>query len=523
MKSPRILHRLAFLVVLAVLCGPPGRLRAAIQPAPIFQNGAVLQRQMPLPVWGTAAPGEKVTVRFAGQVQSAVADPAGKWRVTLDSLAGSSTPATLIFEGHDTLQLHDIVVGEVWLASGQSNMEWIVANSTDADLERLTARFPLVRELTVARTTADSPAATVAATWNAATPDTVAKFGAVSYFFARELHLALDGVPVGIIKACWGATPVESWMSDTMLARDPGFAVVQQRWADAMQRYPRELANHQGRLAEWQAQKSAAQAEGRRFNQPEPRAPDGPDSPRRPASLYNGMIAPLVPAAFRGALWYQGEANATRASEYHPLFSALIEGWRRDFQQGDFPFYWVQLASFRAGGREEGLPWAQLREAQTRTLTLPATGQAVAIDAGTSDANDIHPRNKLAVGRRLARLALARTYGFKGLADSGPRYAGLEFIAATADGSAPAALRLTFSPAGRRLRHAGLRLTGFEVAGPDRVFHPADARIEEGHVVVSSPAVTDPVAVRYAWRNAPEAGLEDDLGLPVPPFRSDDW
>lgn len=523
MTSKRIFHRISQLLGLLALGSSLCCLQAAIQPAPIFQDGAVLQRDMPLPVWGVAAPGEKVTVRFAGQTQATVADSDGKWRVTLEPLAASSTPATLVIEGENTLQLQDIVVGEVWLASGQSNMEWIVANSTDADLERLTARFPLVRELKVARTTAEAPASTVKAQWNAATPDTVAKFGAVSYFFARELHLALEGIPVGILNATWGGTPVETWMSAEMLARDPAFAVVQQRWADAMQKYPQEQTNFQSRLKEWQAEKAAAKAEGRRFTQQEPRAPDGPDSPRRPTALYNGMIAPLVPAAFRGAIWYQGEGNAMRAAEYHPLFSAMIEGWRRDFQHADFPFYWVQLASFRFAGNAEGRQWAALREAQTRTLSLPATGQAIAIDADTSDANDIHPRNKLVIGRRLARLALAQTYGFKDLVDSGPRYAGMEAIAAAADGSARAALRLSFAPANRRIRHAALQLTGFEIAAADRVFHAAEARIEDGHVIVSSPAVAAPVAVRYAWRNAPEAWLEDDLGLPVPPFRSDDW
>ncbi|MEO0054370.1 MAG: hypothetical protein RLZZ50_317 [Verrucomicrobiota bacterium] len=499
-------------LILALLAAPAA-LFAAVTPASLFQNSAVLQRGKPVPVWGTATAGEKVTVVFADQTKSTIAAADGRWSVTLDPLVASATPASLTIAGENTVTLSDIVVGEVWLASGQSNMEWVVKNTHDADLEQRTARFPLIREVKVKRTTANEPASTFEGQWRAASPATISEFSAVAYAFARELHLALD-VPVGVINSTWGGTPVEAWMSPAMLASNSAFAVVGERWAKTLADYPAKKAAHDAELAAWQAAKTAAEARGEKFTTAQPRAPQGPGSPHTPASLYHGMIAPLLPYSLRGAIWYQGESNAGRAAEYHALFSTMIQGWRTDFAQGDFPFFWTQLASFKATN-PDAAEWAALREAQTKTLALPATGQAVIVDSAVSDFGDIHPRAKLPVGRRLARLALNRAYGDSSLADSGP-----VFAAATPEG---ASMRVTFSPTDRKVRHAARDLTGFEVAGEDRVFRPAQARIDNNSVLVSSPEVAAPVAVRYAWRNAPDAGLQDDLGLPVPPFRSDAW
>jgi sialate O-acetylesterase len=521
-------------LLLALLASAPAAILAAVVPASIFQAGAVLQREKPVPVWGTAAPGEKVAVTFAGQSVSTTAAPDGRWSVTLAPLPASATPSTLTITGENTVTLTDILVGEVWLASGQSNMVWMVQNTHDSDLERRTARFPLIRELKVKQTVASAPATTFEGRWRSATPATVGEFSAVAYAFARDIHLALD-VPVGIINSSWGGTPVESWMSPAALASDPAFAVVPERWIKTLADYPAKKAAHDTALAAWNTAKANAASRNAAFTQPAPQAPQGPGSPHAPATLHHGMIAPLLPYALRGAIWYQGESNAGRASEYHALFSAMIQGWRSDFAQPDFPFYWVQLASFK-GGNPDAREWAALREAQTRTLALPATGQAVIIDAAVSDVNDIHPRAKLPVGRRLARLALARTYGDTSLVDSAPVFAAAKLVPApaalggaspTANASAapgaPASLRVTFAPAGRKVRHAALEITGLEVAGVDRVFHPATAKFDGAALLVSSPAVPAPVAVRYAWKNAPSAWLQDDLGLPVPPFRSDTW
>ena len=514
--------------LLALLAASPAALLAAVTPASIFQSGAVLQREKPVPVWGTAAPGEKVAVTFAGQTVSTTAAPDGRWSVTLAALPASTTPATLTIEGENTVTLSNILVGEVWLASGQSNMEWPVKNTHDADLEQRTARFPLIREIKVKRTTASAPASTFEGQWLAASPATVSEFSAVAYAFAREVHLAL-GVPVGIINSTWGGTPVEAWMSPAALASDPAFAVVAERWAQTLADYPAKKAAHDTALAAWNAAKADAATRNEPFNKSAPRAPQGPGSSQAPSVLHNGMIAPLLPYALRGAIWYQGESNASRASEYHALFSTMIQTWRSEFAQPDFPFYWVQLASFK-NGNADVREWAALREAQTRTLALPATGQAVIIDAAVGDVNDIHPRAKLPVGRRLARLALARTYGDTSLIDSAPVFASAELVPAAAPSAAPSealakegSLRITFTPANRKVRQAAREITGLEVAGEDRVFHPATAKFEGNALLVSSPAVPAPVAVRYAWKNAPDAWLQDDLGLPVPPFRSDTW
>ncbi|MEX1115053.1 MAG: sialate O-acetylesterase [Akkermansiaceae bacterium] len=502
------LHPLLLLATLAA----PAALYADVVPSALFQDHAVLQRDKPVPVWGTADAGEKVTVNFAGQTKSATATADGRWSVTLDPLPATATPATLTITGNNTITLSDIVVGEVWLASGQSNMEWRLSNSHDDDMEQRTARFPLIREMKVNKVSVDAPSPTFSGEWLRATPDTVSSFSSVAYHFAKDIHLALD-VPVGIINSSWGGTPVEAWMSPAALASDPAFAVTGERWAKTVAEYPKKKAQYDTALAAWEAEKAAAAKSGASFAQPAPRAPQGgPGSAHAPGGLHNGMIHPLLPAALRGAIWYQGEGNAGRHAEYHALFSAMIQGWRNDFAQGDFPFYWVQLAAFPAG-EANGAEWAFLREAQTRTLALPATGQAVIIESAIGDSNDIHPRDKAPVGRRLARLALARTYGDTTLADSGPVFSALS-------PAAKGALRVTFSG---KVRHATPKLTGFEIAGEDRTFHRATARIVAGAVIVSSPAVTDPVAVRYAWRNYPDAWLQDDLGLPVPPFRTDTW
>lgn len=491
--------------------------RADVTTAPLFQDHAVLQRDKPVLVWGTADAGENVSVTFGAQTLSTVAGPDGRWNVTLAPLPASAIPATLTAKGKNTVVLNDIVVGEVWLASGQSNMEWPLTRAYDTDLEQLTARFPLVREIKVKRRTASAPVAGFEGAWRAATAENVAQFSAVAYLFARELHLALD-VPVGIVNSTWGGTPVEAWMSPATLSSDPAFSPVGTRWQKQLADYAEAQTAHTEKTRAWETAKAAAEARGEKFADAAPVAPKAPVW--QPSCLYHGMITPLLPYALRGAIWYQGESNAGRADEYHALFSAMIKAWRADFGQGDFPFYWTQLASFRAGNgpatAPEGTDWAALREAQTQTLALPATGQAVIIDVG--DFSDIHPKAKLPVARRLARLALHRDYGFATLADSGPVFTGFETIPGD-----PASLRLSFTPADRGLRQPAPAVAGFEVAGADRVFHPAAARIEKGTVLVSSPAVPSPVAVRYAWRNATEAALCDDLGLPVPPFRSDTW
>lgn len=500
------------LTCLALLC-LGAHARADVIPAALFTDNAVLQRDKPIPVWGKASPGEKVTVTFAGQTASASADAAGKWSVTLAALAARTEGSDLVIQGNNTVTLANVVVGEVWLASGQSNMEWVVNNTFDKAIDiPASARFPLIRHIKIKKTVAESPADTVPIdrnTWQVAGPATTGGFTAVGYYFAKDIH-ELTGVPVGIIGSNWGGTPVESWIdNEAYNTAGQAAAKVKERWAKVLAEYPEKKAKFDADLAAWKEEQAAAKAANQPFTKQQPRAPGGPGHQNTPSGLYNAMISPLVPYALRGAIWYQGESNAGRAREYRDLFSSMITGWRAKFGQGDFPFYWVQLANYQS---PTDTAWAFLREAQTQTLALPATGQAVIVDIG--DVRDIHPRNKKDVGRRLARLALARDYGFK-IVDSGPVFAKAE--------REGAGFRVSFTEA-----HGGLiaplnTLAGFELAGEDKVFKPAEAKIEKDTVLVTSAEVAEPVAVRYAWRNAPLAGLFNKEGLPAVPFRSDTW
>ncbi len=490
-------------------------LRADVTPAPLFTDHAVLQRDKPVPVWGTASAGEKISVTFAGQTLETTADASGKWRVDLPAQPANAKPADLVIKGNNTITLTDIVVGEVWLASGQSNMALQVALTYDAAIDvPASANFPLIRHIKIKETVSATPATTVAiegSTWKVAGPETTGGFTAAGYYFARDLYELLR-VPVGIIGSNWGGTFVESWTDADAYKTVPDNAtIVQSRWAKAVADSPAIKAKYDANLAAWKAEQTAANTAGAKFAKPAPRAPQGARPQDLPSGLFNGMINPLVPYALRGAIWYQGESNANseRTKEYHTLFSTMITGWRKDFAQGDFPFYWVQLANF---GNPAETNWAFLREAQTQTLALPATGQAVIIDIGNQ--KDIHPRNKKDVGRRLARLALARDYGLK-IVDSGPVFAQADHEGA--------GYRVSFTHTDGGLIAPQNGLGGFELAGEDKVFHPADAALEKNTVLVTCAAVPAPVAVRYAWRNAPLAGLFNKEGLPAAPFRTDTW
>jgi sialate O-acetylesterase len=498
---------------------------ASVTLAPLFQDHAVLQRDKPIPVWGRADPGERVAVSFQGRQASATADGGGKWMVSIDSLPASASPSDLVVTGANQVVIHDVLVGEVWLCSGQSNMEFTVLSPdrpdfrvVNAEQEVAAANFPLIRQFTVGRFESDTPVDSAKGSWTACTPATAGEFTAVGYFFARDIFRKL-GVPVGIIDCSWGGSAIEAWLSKSALAGDPAFAVVQERWVQEQAQYPLNTARRQALIQAWRNVEAQARQRGpaeyaaflKQFPEPKPfPAPDKP-YPHAPSRLYNGMLRPLIPYALRGALWYQGESNAGRHGEYHRLFAAMITSWRADFGQGDFPFYWVQLASYGAGN-PAGTDWAFLREAQARTLSLPATGMAVAIDIG--DTENIHPRNKQEVGRRLALIAKARDYGVT-VDFSGP-------VFASAERSGPGMV-VKFSYAGTGLTAAGKPLQSFELAGPDRKFFPASAAIVRDQVLVQSPHVPNPVAVRYAWRNAPEANLYNGAGLPAVPFRSDSW
>lgn len=457
--------------------------------APLFRDNAVLQREKPVPVWGRADPGEKVTVTFGSQTHKVVADANGRWLVTLGPMPASAEPAKLVATGKNTVTVDNVLVGEVWICSGQSNMAMMVKACKNFDAEAAAANYPLIRHFAIPRTSSALPCDDVEGAWAVCSPETVGTFTAAGYFFARDLYKQLN-VPIGLVNSSWGGTMIEAWMSPQALAADPSWPEVSKRWQTALHSYPDKVAQE--------------------LKKPKARMPEGGIGSRiQPSAIYNAMIVPLLPAAIRGAIWYQGEANAGRHAEYRTLFPAMIRQWRTDFRQGDFPFYYVQLAGY---GVDRAASWPFQREAQQQALKLPATGEALAIDIG--EEKDIHPKNKQDVGHRLALIALANTYGVKNLEYSGPVYAGIK--------KEKGALRVKFTHAAG-LNAKGSGLSGFAVAGADKKFVPATARIEGDTVVVSASGVAEPVAVRYAWAGFPEVSLYNEAGLPASSFRSDNW
>lgn len=443
---------------------------AAVKPHALFSDNAVLQRDLKVPVWGTAAEDEKVTVKIQGQEVSATAKD-GKWRVELAPLQAGG-PFEMTIAGENTVKLGNILVGEVWIASGQSNMQWSVKQS-DKPAETIAASTnPQIRLLTVPRRAAPEPQTDVDAKWFECGPSTVGDFSAVAYFFGADLAKNLK-VPVGLISTNVGGTPAEAWTSREAIAADP-----------TLKAYHGVAANANS---------------------------------HSPSGLFNAMINPLVPYAIRGAIWYQGESNAGRAAEYYSLMPTMIEDWRKQFRC-DLPFYLVQLAPFHAGDAD-GAAYAELRDAQRATTTsLKNVGMAVITDIG--DLFDIHPQNKEPVGTRLALAARALTYGQK-IDYTGPVYKSM-----VVDGSKAV---LSFDLFGGGLVARGLQpqapqvLNGFSMCGEDKYFYPAKAVVKGETVVVTCEKVSKPIAVRYGWSNFPVCNLCGKANLPASPFRTDDF
>ncbi|HEX7317305.1 MAG TPA: sialate O-acetylesterase [Pyrinomonadaceae bacterium] len=638
--------------------------RADVRVPSVVGDNMVLQQGRKVRVWGWAEPGERVTVTFRGGGASATADARGRWEVfTGPHKAGG--PFELTVAGRNTLTFRNVLVGEVWVCSGQSNMEWSLANARDGAKEAAAADYPFIHLFTVTKKTSDQPLEDVEGQWVVTTPKEAAQFSAVGYFFGRELHKRLN-VPVGLIHTSWGGTPAEAWTSRGMLAAAPTLKPMLDRYDKQLADLPRLQREYERAQAEWASryvtQDPGNKGEPQGYAKPEydvaawkrmtlpqlwesagldvdgvvwfrrevevpatwagkdltlklgaiddfdttyfngervgstgtdtpsawvvprqyrvpgslvragrntvavrvfdrvggggfgggqmtlvpadnastngvalngewlymeeatvpsrqidwsrqPQAP-GPANPNNPTVLYNAMLAPLFPYGIRGAVWYQGESNAGRAQQYRTLFPTMIRDWRAAWNIGDFPFYFVQLANWKARPADSiDSEWAELREAQTLTMrAAPNTGMAVAIDIGNPE--DIHPRNKLDVGLRLARWALADTYGMK-LEKSGPLYDSYKV-----EGDK---VRLSFKHVGGLKTRDGASPAGFYVAGADRKFVPAEARIEKDSIIVWSKDVLAPVAVRYAWADNPAVNLYNADGLPASPFRTDDW
>jgi sialate O-acetylesterase len=459
----------------------------------------VVQRERPFHLWGRALPGETVTASFRGESRAAVADDLGRWSLYLPPQTAGG-PFSLTVSASNSIRLEDVWVGDVWLAAGQSNMEWTLDAADGAASVIPKASHPEVRFLRATRVTSRFPVEDVETEgWTVCTPQTAPKFSAVAYYFVshvREHH----PVPVGVIDASWGGAPLAAFTPLTTLASDPSLQPAILHWSRMADRHA---------TTQLEVEKEARDIAAAREKGQEPPAPiwrPGLEA-WSPAGIYNAMIAPLTPHAIRGAIWYQGESDASpeRSPVYARLFEETIRSWRRAWGVGDFPFLFVQLANWTAG---PGNAWPELREAQRRTLSVANTAMAVTIDAG--DPKDIHPRDKKTVGTRLGLAARALAYG-EALPFSGPL-----FRQATSEG---AALRVFFDHA-EGLATRGGPVAGFEVAGADGQFVPAEARIEGATVVVSSPAVAAPRAVRYGWSDNPVVSLYNAAGLPASPFRS---
>jgi sialate O-acetylesterase len=513
---------LFFVLVFTFVTGP---LRAELTLPSFFSNSMVLQRERDAAIWGKADPGAEVTVSFKGTTATAKAGEDGKWRAAIATGAADAKGADLTLKaGAETLTLTDVLVGEVWFASGQSNMVFTMDRAEAyADLVKAT-NLPGLRFFNAPNVTAVEPQEDIAGTWISATPETVPGCSAVAFFFARKLHLEL-GIPVGVIKSAWGGKPVETFTSREALNTLPGTkALVDTLLAeDKVYDHATATAAYEKRLADWQAAMKASkgkpEAERRRLGK-KPTAPKRPlNTEGRPGVLYDGMIHPFIGYTIRGAIWYQGEGNAKPgAVPYDQTLPLMIRDWRGRWKD-EFSFYYVQLANYRAPSTAPGTPdpWALLQDRMRLVLaTTPKTGMAIINDTG--EVSDIHPKNKKDPGERLALWALAKDYGKDLVAYSGPLYRSAE----VKDG----AIRVTFDQAGKGLKSRdGGDLKRFEIAGEDQVWHWAGAKIDGiDAVLVSSAAVAKPVAVRYAWASNPEgANLVNSEGLPASVFRTDDW
>ncbi|MBC8053918.1 MAG: sialate O-acetylesterase [Sphingobacteriaceae bacterium] len=511
------------LFLFAALCA-----NAHVKLASIFSDHMVLQRDKPVPVWGWANPGEKVTVTFNKQTKTATAGADGKWMLRLDKLSAGG-PYSMAVKASNTLTVKDVYVGEVWICSGQSNMDQTVAiedrywaGVVNEVQEVASANHPLIRVID-ADFTPSIPILNDIKTvgWEIVSPKTVGHMSAAAYFFARDIQKKLN-VPVGLVVTAFGASTAEAWISKPALEANPKFSKLLSSFDDKMKAYTvaktdTALVNKAERdLAKWRIDTAKARVEGKSA----PRRPRGIPDPEKdqhnPYVLWNGMVSPLVPYAIRGALWYQGESNGPSADIYKEIMETLIADWRKQWGQGNFPFLYVQLANHEALITEpvKDNSMVTVRHAQLQNLTIPNTAMVVAIDNADPDKpGNIHPKNKQEIGRRLALAGLAVAYGNKGTY-SGPIYSKM-----TTEGNK---IRIHFKHTEGGLVAKDGQLKGFAIAGPDKKFVWADAKIDGNTVVVSSPDISQPVAVRYGWAKNPIISLYSKAeNLPASPFKTD--
>ncbi|MGZ0708535.1 sialate O-acetylesterase [Coraliomargarita sp. W4R53] len=485
-------------------------LSASVSVPAIISDHMVLQREQVNPIWGRAEVGEKVIVSIAGQRKETVTDAQGSWRVTLDPLPVGG-PYTLDIQGSNELRFEDVLVGEVWVCSGQSNMMWPLVNTNFAQLEIASANYPNIRLLSIPRNGTQEPQFSFKGQWEVCSPESVPEFSAIGYLFGARLYTAL-GIPVGLIDNSWGGSSIEAWLPREQFDVDADHKRLLQHWDYITKNYTDET--YQQELSEFENKLSAWQANGEKGHRPG-RPTDKRYNQFRPANIFNGEVVPILGYGIRGVIWYQGETNSSNAYRYRTTFPLMIQAWREKWGQGDFPFYWVQLADYTAELKEPAdSHWAELREAQSMALALPKTGQAVAMGAG--EGRDIHPRDKQTVANRLAMLALTKDYGYDFAAES-PVFDKMVIRGEKAV--------LSF-------KHVELGLysfdvdepLGFAIAGADEKFTWAKARIiGTNQIEVWSEDVPAPIAVRYAWATNPVTNVQDRNGLPLTPFRTDDF
>jgi sialate O-acetylesterase len=485
-SSPMRCCLLAVLVLSAVTAASPAA-RADVELNNMFGDHMVLQQGISNRVWGRAEPGEQVTVSIAGQSHETTTAADGNWEVRLDPIAEYGGPHTLAVKGTNEISFKDVLIGEVWICAGQSNMQWAVNQANDPELEKAAARFPKIRLLSVPQVGTQEPQWNFKGAWAVCSPQTVGDFSAVGYFFGRQLQQTL-GVPVGLIDNAWGGSAADAWVKRDKIAAHPTLKAIHDRWT----KLEAEKPDDKGLMA----------------------------GNSRPGNIHSGVLTPSIGYGIRGVIWYQGESNAGRAHQYRTLFPFMIASWREEWNLADnkdFPFYWVQLADFKPENPTPGeSDWAELREAQTMTMdALANTGQAVIIDIG--EGKDIHPKNKQDVAKRLARWALSETYSRPGIACRSPRYQALE--------KEGAKLVLSFTDvAGGWRPFEVAEPRGFTIAGADKIFVPARAAIrKDGRIEVWSDGLAEPVAVRYAWADNPVCNMYSAAGLPLTPFRTDDF
>jgi sialate O-acetylesterase len=511
-------------------------LYADVKMPSFFGDNMVVQRDIPLNVWGWASPGEKVTVSFAGQGKTATTDGNGKWIVKLDPLKASKESFELIVSssiGNQQLKIKNVLVGDVWVCSGQSNMQMAVEDAANAKDEVASSKNPLVRHIAINYSISLYPQDDVPSSkfgWTVAGPQTTGKFTAAGYYFARDI-VKETGVPIGLINASWGGTKIEPWTPAEAFRTIPELKDISEQvdlWIPTTAAGRRSFGKYIEDIKAWIPSAEAALKEGK-MTPSLPSAPGATNTFHSPTMIFNGTVNPLVKYGIKGVIWYQGEANGGEAEIYANKMNALVSGWRAAWKQGDFPFYYVQLANFRTSNPDNpagGDIWTKTREAQLKTMSVvPNTGMAVTIDVG--EAGDVHAKNKQDVGKRLAAWALAKDYGMS-IVYSGPLYK--EF---KVEGNK---IRISFDHVCGGLifgKKAGLspvketpdeKLKWIAIAGDDKKWYWADAVIDGGTALVSSEKVQKPAAVRYAYAMNPDgANLYNKEGFPASPFRTDNW